>query len=292
MHFFLSLGAFAATLTPQDAIKSQAGCFKVTFQYKETKVYADDYKRAKPKRSEAIEWVSIEHDEEYNIILQHVLVSGPAMIRHWKQEWIYEPRTLLNYTNLNQWSHSYYFPSETNGAWGQIVYNVDDAPRYECLAEWTNTEEENYWTCQTWAPLPRRESKRDDYNILERTNTHRILDNGWVHQQDNTKVLLLDGQRTDIVSEQGYNTYERVSDDQCQKAIDWWPTQQKNWIGITNAWEQIRSEHETFQMESTYRGIPLWIRLFKLAKKSKRLTTEETTEIALEHIQHYLILPE
>ena len=40
------------------------------------------------------------------------------------------------------------------------------------------------------APLPRREyTKRNDYNVLKRINRHEIKDFGWVHEQDNLKIL-------------------------------------------------------------------------------------------------------
>lgn len=279
----------AYALTPQEAITAQAGCYKVTFQYEETEGIIEGYELHEPKKSEAIEWISVEYATETEISLQHVLVTGP-MIRHWRQKWVYEPRELFHYTDVNEWQRKYYYPNDVSGKWGQIVYNVDDAPRYECVAEWHNDKEENYWSCTTWAPLPRRESKRSDYSILERENIHRIVKTGWIHEQNNTKFLYENNQRTDIAREHGYNTYEKIEDSNCQKAIDWWPSQRVAWEGITLAWEEHRIEHDTMSFMQKKGGIPLWIRLFWIAKRNKDASSsDESKERAYEKISDYLL---
>ena len=279
----------AYALTPQEAIVAQSGCYKVTFQYEETEGLIEGYELHEPKKSEAIEWISVEYETETEISLQHVLVTGP-MIRHWRQKWVYEPRELFHYTDVNEWQRKYYYPSDVGGKWGQIVYNVDDAPRYECIAEWHNEGDENYWSCTTWAPLPRRESKRSDYSMLERENIHRIVDNGWIHEQNNIKFLYDTDQRTDIAREHGFNTYEKIEDTACQKAVDWWPTQRTSWEGITQAWEDHRMENDKLSFIQTKGGLPLWIRLFWIAKRNTdALTTETSKEKAYERISDYLI---
>ena len=193
----------ANALTPQQAIKSQAGCYEVTFQYKETEALAAGYKLKKPKKSTVIEWIVVEEDQPNVISLQHVLVSGPAMIKHWRQIWRYEATELYHYQGNNTWEQKKYSPEDVQGKWAQLVYNVDDALRYECIANWTNTTEDNSWTCTTGAPLPRREKKRKDYSLLERTNIHRLTTDGWVHEQHNTKVKIENGTKTNISKEKG-----------------------------------------------------------------------------------------
>ena len=70
----LLLSTAATAITPQEAIKSQLGCYAVTFQYSDTRVLHEDYSSQAPKRTEAIEWVHLEKDSEEHIVLQHVLV--------------------------------------------------------------------------------------------------------------------------------------------------------------------------------------------------------------------------
>ena len=79
--------AGASSLEDATHIKSMAGCFEVTFQYADTKVISSEYTSKPPKRSQAIEWVVVDVDHPARVELQHVLVSGPAMIKHWRQIW-------------------------------------------------------------------------------------------------------------------------------------------------------------------------------------------------------------
>jgi len=269
---FLSLSTIGATLfishaqaqTPQEAIKAQLGCFEVTFQYTETEAIQEGYKLKEPKKSTVIEWVTLEEDTEQSIVLQHVLVSGLAMIKHWRQVWKFEETTHYQYMGYNTWKKHQMNAEEVAGEWSQIVYNVDDGPRYECSALWNNTEE-NFWSCTSDAPLPRREKKRSDYTLLERTNVHRITQDGWVHEQYNTKVKLEGDTRVPIVKEKGYNTYVRIPDQNCQKAIDWWPKRRATWQVIQKAWEDIRTENTKLKFRKAF-VTPLWVRLFLLAR--------------------------
>ncbi|MAA80420.1 MAG: hypothetical protein CL916_14285 [Deltaproteobacteria bacterium] len=260
--FFFSSEAYAQT--PQEAIKAQLGCFEVTFQYKETEAIQEGYELKKPKKSTVIEWVTLEEDKEDYIVLQHVLVSGLAMIKHWRQVWKYEETTHYKYIGHDTWKKTKTNAEEVSGEWSQIVYNVDDGPRYECSALWNNTDED-FWKCTSDAPLPRREKKRSDYTILDRTNVHRITPEGWVHEQYNTKVKLDGNTRIPIAKEKGYNTYIRIPEENCQKAIDWWPKRKATWLVIQKAWEDIRAENTQLKFRKAV-GTPLWVRLFLLAR--------------------------
>jgi len=262
-----TVGELGSGMSAQEAIKSQAGCYEVTFQYRETEGFVDGYQLAKPKKSMAVEWVTIEEDSSERISLQHVLVSGPAMIKHWRQVWEYEATTLFTFQGHNTWQKEIRVKNDVTGQWAQRVYNVDDGLRYECIADWNLKEGDEHWRCATGAPLPRRESKRKDYTLLDRTNIHRLVDNGWVHEQLNSKVSV-DGERRDVVAkEKGYNTYVKISDDQCQKAIDWWPKRRAAWRVIQRAWLDFYREKPTVRIRESHWGIPLWVRLFWLAKK-------------------------
>lgn len=280
-------------LTPQEAIKSQEGCYEVTFQYEETEALAEGYKLKKPKKSTVIEWVVVEEDTPDRISLQHVLVSGPAMIKHWRQVWTYEATVLWHYQGNNTWSKKQYTKEEVQGQWAQQVYNVDDALRYECTAEWSNTEEDNSWTCQTGAPLPRREKKRKDYTLLERTNIHRIVDNGWVHEQHNTKVKIDGDTKQNISREKGYNTYVKIEDEQCQKAINWWPKRRATWTVIQRAWSDFYGPKSTLILKDSHWGLPIWVRLFFLAGEdvSKPKREQKVYKKAQKMMENYQAKP-
>ncbi len=80
---------------------------------------------------------------------------------------------------------------------------------YEGSATWVHVDGKSYWENTTDAPLPRREfSKRSDYNVMTRRNRQEITDYGWVHEQDNDKVLREDSDKV-IAGEKEWNTYTK-----------------------------------------------------------------------------------
>jgi hypothetical protein len=213
------------------------------------------------------------------------------MIKHWRQVWTYEATELWHYEGKNIWSKKVYEAEDVQGKWAQKVYNVDDALRYECVAEWVNTKTDNSWTCTTGAPLPRREKERKDYHLLDRTNVHRITTDGWVHEQYNTKVRIEHGARTQISREKGYNTYVRIDDENCQKAIRWWPKKRASWSVIQRAWLDFYNDETQISLKDKHWGVPLWVRLFLLA--NQRVNTpkreEKVYKKALKNMNAYRI---
>ena len=291
MPFYLFIGLGLA-LSPEKAIHSMTGCFEVTFQYKEIEAFQDGYILAAPKKSSVIEWITATNSSDGHISLQHVLVTGP-MIRHWRQEWAYEPRELFSYVDVDKWERQLLFPSQVAGNWAQAVTNVDDSPRYECQSRWQEDEVSTFWTCKTLSPIPRRDSKRSDYTILERTNTHRIIENGWVHEQENIKFSMVNGERKDLVLEQGRNHYTRINEEACTKAVEWWPSQAVAWEGIIDAWQDTKTSSDVISLKDKHIGLPLWIRLFIIARMNQNASSPmETHEKSKKIINHYIQVEE
>jgi hypothetical protein len=261
----LLLAGQAPDLTAQQAIASQQGCFRVTFQYEEVEAHQPGYALAPPKKSEVVEWVSIDEQREGRIVLQHVLVTAPR-IKHWEQVWEYEGTAFDAYSGPNQWSERRISPDEAQGQWVQIVRGVADNPRYGCSAAWS-LKPDAAWTCQTWAAKPRRDKDRDDYNVLDRQNTHRIHSGGWVHEQRNTKLRVEGDRITPIVTEVGNNTYDRIDDAECEDTKAWWLKRKTTWDPIQRAWNDVSGRHQTYTVDPKRGLFPLWIRLFWLARK-------------------------
>ena len=251
--------------TAQEAIKAQEGCFRVTFQYQEEEAHQPNYTLAEPKKSQVIELVTIEEDRPDRIVLQHILVTPPR-IKHWKQIWMYEHTEFDVYSGVNQWARKTLTPESTKGQWTQIVRGVADNPRYGCSATWS-LEQETSWSCQTWAPKPRRDQDREDYNVLDRRNTHRIHAKGWVHEQRNTKIQVDDAGIQRIVTEQGNNTYDRIDDVECLKAAEWWTKRKTTWDQVQKAWDDVAATHDAYSVNPKMGILPLWIELFWLARK-------------------------
>src|SRR5690606_2251379 len=121
------------------------------------------------------------------------------------------------------WRYTEIPGAEAKGAWTQKVYQVDDGPRYEGVATWVHVDGKHFWENTTYAPLPRRDAtKRRDYNVMKRKNRHEITNFGWVHEQDNEKIVRSDSGDQLLVKEKGWNTYTKVADEKCAGARDWW----------------------------------------------------------------------
>ena len=259
-----SLQASAPPAADIQSIMAQQGCYKVTFHYQETETLVDGIELQKPKRSEIIEWIAVTEQSDRHVALQHILVTPPR-IKHWEQIWTYEKQRYDVHSGANQWTQKELSADRAAEAWVQEVRGVADNPRYACSAKWDHSDGSS-WTCQTWAPKPRRD-KKQHYNVLLRTNTHRILDAGWVHEQQNTKLVIEQETVTPIINEYGNNTYERIDDAECAEAAEWWTKRQATWDQIQSAWIDVRAQHQTYSVDTMGGAFPLWIRLFWLARK-------------------------
>ena len=69
------------------------------------------------------------------------------------------------------------------------VFQVDDGPRYQGSGTWVHVDGKSYWESTTPAPLPRRERDIRNYNLTIRGNRVEIMDYGWAHIQDNSKII-------------------------------------------------------------------------------------------------------
>ena len=259
------MGATPSVQTAQQAIKAQQGCYQVTFQYEEIEAHQADYTLAPPKTSQVVELITVDKDQSDHIVLQHILVTPPR-IKHWKQIWRFEHGVFDQHSGPDSWNQTHLDSDEKMGTWTQEVRGVADNPRYGCAAAWS-LENETVWTCQTWAPKPRRDKDREDYNVLDRTNTHRIHDKGWIHEQRNTKTQVTTNGVTPIVTEVGNNTYERIDDSECEKAALWWSKRKTTWDAIQHSWDDVSGQYERYTVTPQKGFFPLWIRLFWLARK-------------------------
>lgn len=267
----LAASASAALAAPNhEALLAQQGCFHVAFQYADTATLHPDYASPSNKRTEAVEWITVEDESDERVVLQHVLVSGPAMIKHWRQIWEWEGTHTYAYAGDETFVREKVPSDQVQGAWVQEVTNVDDAPRYACSAPWTQEGGRARWACSVDAPLPRREKKnRRNYDILHRTNIHQIEADGWSHIQRNTKVRLEDGKRVPVATEYGHNVYTRIDPTACEAAVDWWPRQRTAWRSIQEAWSH-QLDQDAVHVDEARGLVPLWVKLFVVARKAAK----------------------
>ena len=250
-----------------EAIKKMCGCFVIDFNFAETFQFSKDsnYVKSKNYNAKAIEYAKLIKDEKGHISIQHLLVMDNYVIKHWRQDWIYENRNILKFDSNNFWKHILKSKKDVKGQWTQKVFQVDDSPRYEGTSSWIHVDGKSYWENTSNAPLPRREyTKRNDYNILIRGNRHEIVDEGWIHDQDNYKVVKDSESNFEeiIAAEKGFNTYTKVDESKCRAAINWWNDNNTKWSLVRNKWNSIYSKNEDISLNRTVKDKPLFSYLF------------------------------
>lgn len=75
---------------------------------------------------------------------------------------------------------------------------------------------------------------------MMRGNTIQLTDTGWVHEQDNVKLIRKEGQADKVVAqEKGYNIYRKTDDKKCFAAQDWWTKNQAYWNQVRANWDEL-----------------------------------------------------
>lgn len=253
----------------RQSILAMAGDYKVTFDFTETVPFVTGYDLKPQKLSGGHEVVRVIEDTGDFISLQHILVVGgdeKLAIKHWRQDWQYEPESVLVFIGGNAWETRSVPEAERKGKWSQTVYQVDDAPRYGAVGAWTYENGIAEWTPpHAWRPLPRRDmTTRDDYHAVDAVNRHVITPWGWVHEQDNDK-LVLNGDPQVLVREVGVNTYRHDSNFDASVATDYWDATQDYWAGIRAEWGRIESENPRFAITIKGETEDLYMPLLTLA---------------------------
>lgn len=251
----------------REAIKDMCGCFKVTFKYTETFAPEIDYEKKLDYTAYALEWAEAIEENEDHISLQHILiVNDSTVIKHWRQDWDYENRNVFYYDKDNSWVFKTLPADKVKGQWTQKVFQVDDSPRYSGSATWIHKDGKNYWENKTDSPLPRREyTKRNDYNVMKRGNRQEITEFGWVHEQDNDKVIRKDGEKDILlVQEKGFNTYTKMPDEACKIAQDWWKENKQLWERVRKVWAEVYDREGPLTLKNKIEDSPMFMHFFKL----------------------------
>ena len=259
----------------REAILAMAGEYVVTFAFDETVALQESYERKAPKRSGASEVVIVIEDEPDHIVRQHLLLvggeDGPEVIKHWRQDWIFEASHRLEFLDDQTWRRVPIDPALTEGAWTQCVYEVSDAPRYCGTGRWNHRYGHATWTSdRSWRPLPRREyTQRDDYTALNVENRHTITPDGWTHEQDNSKVVRVNGQTEAVlVREFGFNNYMATDEVDFSLAYDYWTQTQEYWAEVRRTWQR-HFDGGGVILATEVDGMPIIDGLFELAEQAR-----------------------
>lgn len=262
-----------------ESIKKMCGCFEISFNFAETFSYVEDslYMPSKTYITSGLELAKLIVDENNKISIQHILQVGPPsspyVIKHWRQDWLFENTNLYLYNANNQWLFEEKNKKDVKGQWTQKVYQVDDSPRYEGSGSWVHVDGKSYWENITPAPLPRRElTVRSDYNLTMRGNRHEITDFGWVHDQDNKKIVRQNNKNDVIIAEEkGYSSYVQVEDSRCLAADKWWKENSKKWTNVRDKWNEIYTRNQDLNLKNKVNNKLLYKYLFddKITQKSE-----------------------
>lgn len=233
----------------RQAILAMAGDHRVMFDFKETAAFVPDYEPIKPKESGGYEIVRVIEDTGTKIALQHILVmemdSGQTfIIKHWRQDWLYQPKTVLAYAGGGRWNLEAVPAGDAAGAWSQTVWQTDDSPRYGGVGRWRYDGGDARWTsAESWRPLARRDAVRQPpYDRYRSVNRHALTPKGWVHEQDNAKMGLRSGVPTTIVHEFVINTYRRDGDFPVAKGDAYWAKTKDYWAAVRGFWDAAIAE--------------------------------------------------
>lgn len=270
LWMILCAALYAQPKKEKDAIKNLCGCFEVDFRYTETFAPDNAYAFKKPYDAHGLEWVVPIETKDNKIILQHLLVVNDSIIvKHWREDWEYEKKEWLVFNHDASWKQVAK-KDDVKGEWTQTVWETDDGPRYQGSSKWIMNDNKYFWQNTADAPLPRREyTTRKDYNVLQRGNRIIITDTGWVHEQDNNKVVRKDGAADQLIAqEKGFNIYHRIKESSCEPAKKWWIKNEAFWNTVRSSWDDVLKNKITIHLLSKVEGRSISQELDKLQQES------------------------
>lgn len=279
---FLQASGLSSQERDRRAILAMAGIYRVSFDFLEIDTYKTAGRKA-PYQSWGTEKVYVDRDEPGFISLVHILqmsmvgedgkVSETFVMKHWRQDWVYQPKTIVEYKGLDRWQQRKLARKERKGAWLQTVYQVDESPRYASVGRWQHNSSFSTWiSADTWRPLPRREwSARDDYQVIVGTNRHTINPTGWVQEENNLKTVLTADRNVDVTKphlarEYGVARYERLRDVDFSAADKYYESTRTFWNKVQTAWATAFKRDGTITLRGSVDKLGLFEPLFNRAE--------------------------
>jgi len=218
----------AADAPDQDrrSILAMAGDYRVDFDMREDEQIV------------GFEAIRVIEDRGGFISLQHLLVVGDMVVKHWREDWTFQPREVLTNQGEGRWALRAVAPPERAGAWSQTIWSGEDGPRYGGVGRWTYAGGLASWQSdQTRRPLALRDAARKPvYSWYEGWNRISLTPTGWVQDQDNVKLGLRDGRPTAFVRETVINSYARNDSFAIKAAEDYWAKTKDYWAGVRAGW--------------------------------------------------------
>jgi hypothetical protein len=270
LTLLLTVGATAQTIKDREQINKLCGCFEVDFKYAETFSPDPNYKYHEREETGGTAELALPIEvSDRKVVIQHLLIVGTnTIVKHWREEWTYENPVIWKYKGDRTWVKEKVPVDQVKGKWTQTVWEVADEPRYQGYSQFVNLDGKIIWQNTTDAPLPRREySVRNDYNILRRTNRINLSDSGYLHEQDNQKIIRENGKDKLLVEEKGHNTYKRINEKECEVAKAYWEKNKNYWGKVRSIWADYISTRDTITLKNKIDNKLLHEYLLDLAKE-------------------------
>lgn len=268
-------------------ILAMAGNYKVRFDMQESTAWRSDYTPLDRKISGGFESIRVIEDSGRRIVLQHLLVvddgSGKsAIVKHWRQDWEYEPAKVLVYSGPGSWTFEAVPEALRKGRWSQTVWQVDDSPRYGGWGAWTTEGGVRRWRSSwTWRPLARRDAIRKPvYDRYFSINRHQPSPNGWIHWQDNIKMGSFDGKLQPVVQEYVLNSYVRNDAYDVKAADEYWAATKGYWAAVRGEWDRLAVANGGIRVaEEAQTGTVIAGKLLELADEVQAGKTSEAAAV-------------
>lgn len=274
----------------RQSILAEAGQFRVRFDFRENVSFLAGYTPVESHDSAGNEIVRVVYDHGDKISLQHILVmeheGQSIVVKHWREDWTYQPSTVLTYAGPGEWRLTDVPEAERAGAWSQTVWQTDDSPRYGGVGKWSYDNGMAVWTSgPTWRPLARRDAVRHPvYDRYLGTNRHALTPVGWVHIQDNMKMQPGQGDDGDpvaVVQEDVVNTYRKWDGYDPKAGDDYWAATKDYWAAVRDLWDAAIAAHGGVRVQEVAEtGAVTGTPLMDLAEKVQ--SGEVTTAAAID----------
>jgi hypothetical protein len=119
--------------------------------------------------------------------------------------------------------------------------------------------------------LPRRERKqRDNYDVLVSRNRYTHTPDGWVHEQDNYKLVLKDNQPNEVLArELALHRYNAVDSVDFSPAHAYWQRTSPFWQQVRDAWADIFAKQHPVRLKVKHDDQTLWQHMFDRVNQIK-----------------------
>jgi len=262
------------------AILALQGEYEVSFEFLETVLLDTENDFDVPYASGGTEFIKVIRNEKNHISLQHILVMfkvdprtgeevGPLMVKHWRQDWTFEPKSQLEFEGENSWSKKKISRNQRKGHWRWDVFQVDDTPRYSGVGKWSHFESAStFQTSFMNRPLPRREfSVRSDYKVLLGTDTIVLTKDSWYHEQKNFKQkdVATATENNFLAREIGHNSYKRIKNFDFSSGYEYWEKTSPYWNDVTTVWSKLLKRLDSYSLRKSVDGKKLFMYHFEYA---------------------------